>query len=138
MISKIYTENDSRPVKLEDEFKQIAIDFDGVIHACSKGYHDGTIYDIPLENSLSSIRRIAKKYKIIVYSAKAREDRPLVNGKTGVELIWEWLEKYGFKKYISDVTAEKPRAICYIDDRAITFNNWLDTILILENKGVLV
>jgi hypothetical protein len=137
MISKIYKTDDNRPTTLEDEFHQIAIDFDGVIHACSKGYHDGTIYDDPIKGSLEAIKKISEQFTIVVYSAKARKDRPLVNGKTGIELIWEWLEVHGFKKYVKDVTAEKPRAICYIDDRAVHFDNWLDTLHLLEKKKII-
>ena len=137
MISETYHTDDSRPTSLEDEFKQIAIDFDGVIHRCSKGYHDGTIYDPPIEGSLESVKEIAKKYTIVVYSAKARKDRPLVSGKTGVELIWEWLNKYGFSEYVEDVTAEKPRAVCYIDDRAVKFDDWSQTMSLLKNKKVI-
>lgn len=137
MISKIYLTNDSRPKNLEDEFRQIAIDFDGVIHRCSKGFYDGTIYDLPIEGSLEAVETLSKKYTIVIYSAKARKDRPLVNGKTGVELIWEWLEKHGFSQYVYEVTAEKPRAICYIDDRAVHFVNWDDTLQLLAKKNVI-
>ena len=31
---------------------QVAIDFDGVVHGNSKGFHDGTVYDPPIEGSL--------------------------------------------------------------------------------------
>lgn len=137
MISKIYQENDNRPNKMTDEFRQIAVDFDGVIHKCSKGFHDGTIYDDPITDSLDAIAKLAGKYEVIVYSAKARKDRPLVNGKTGIELIWEWLEEHGFRKYIKDVTAEKPRAICYIDDRAVHFDNWQSTLEYLGTKRII-
>tara|TARA_R110002096_G_scaffold62532_1_gene154494 strand:- start:27 stop:425 length:399 start_codon:yes stop_codon:yes gene_type:complete len=121
----------------DDEKQQIGIDFDGVIHKCSKGYHDGTIYDDPIEGSLEAIQNISTKFTIIIYSAKARSDRPLVNNKTGIELIWEWLEKHGFKEYVKEVTAEKPRAFCYIDDRAIRFTDWQQTREILKNYLVL-
>ena len=137
MISKTYHTDDNRPKNLEDEFRQIAIDFDGVIHRCSKGFYDGTIYDLPIEGSLEAVKTLSKKYTIVIYSAKAREDRPLVNGKTGVELIWEWLEEYGFSQYVNEVTAEKPRAICYIDDRAVHFANWDDTLQLLVKKNVI-
>ena len=137
MISKTYHTDDNRPTTLEDEFKQIAVDFDGVIHKCSKGFHDGTVYDVPIEGSLEAVRELASRYVVVVYSAKARKDRPLVNGKTGVELIWEWLEKHGFSQYVHDVTAEKPRAICYIDDRAVKFDDWGQAMSVLRSHGVL-
>jgi len=52
----------------------------------------------------------------------------LINGKTGVELIWEWLEAHDMSQYVSEVTAEKPRAVCYIDDKAIRFLDWESTL----------
>ena len=113
---------------LEDETKTIAIDFDGVIHSFEFGFHDGTIYGTPLPGSLESIKKIAEKYKIVIYTAKAKKDRPLINGKTGTELVWEWLKKYEIDTLITDVTAEKPRAVCYIDDKAIQFINWNQTL----------
>ena len=109
---------------LEDETKTIAIDFDGVIHSFEFGFHDGTIYGTPLPGSLESIKKIAEKYKIVIYTAKAKKDRPLINGKTGTELVWEWLKKYEIDTLIADVTAEKPRAVCYIYYKAIQFINW--------------
>jgi len=115
---------DYQKLVLEDETKTIAIDFDGVIHSFEFGFHDGTIYGTPLPGSLESIKKIAEKYKIIIYTAKAKKDRPLINGKTGTELVWEWLKKYEIDTLIADVTAEKPRAVCYIDDKAIQFINW--------------
>jgi len=115
---------DYQKLVLEDETKTIAIDFDGVIHSFEFGFHDGTIYGTPLPGSLESIKKIAEKYKIVIYTAKAKKDRPLINGKTGTELVWEWLKKYKIDTLIADVTAEKPRAICYIDDKAIQFINW--------------
>lgn len=136
MISKIYKEKDNRPSSLEDEFRQIGIDFDGVIHRCSKGYHDGTIYDDPIEGSLESIKKLSEKFEIIIYTAKARPDRPLVNGKTGIELVWEWLEIHGFKNYVKDVTSIKPRAVFYIDDRAINFKDWSSTAKKLSEHGI--
>lgn len=123
---------------LADETKTIAIDFDGVIHSFEFGFHDGTIYGTPIPGSLESIKKIAKKYKIVIYTAKAKKDRPLINGKTGTELVWEWLKKYKIDNLISEVTAEKPRAICYIDDKAIQFINWnqvLNDLSIFTNES---
>ena len=116
-----------------EESNTIAIDFDGVIHSFELGYHDGTIYGTPLPGSLENIKRLSNKFKIVIYTAKAKPDRPLINSKTGIELVWELLEKYDVAKYISEITAEKPRAICYIDDKAIRFIDWEQTIKDLKN-----
>lgn len=114
--------------------KQIAIDFDGVIHKNSKGFHDGTVYDKPIEGAFDAIKKLrAKGYSIVIFSAKAKPDRPLVNGKTGAELIEEWLDNYQMLSYIKEVTSEKPRAIAYIDDRAVRFTNWPDVLTALED-----
>ena len=106
----------------------ISIDFDGVIHGNSKGFHDGTVYDEPIDGAVEAIKSLSKKYNIVIFSAKAKPDRPLVNGMTGIELIWEWLEKYNLSQYIAEVTSEKPRAIVYIDDKAIRFIDWNQTL----------
>jgi hypothetical protein len=118
---------------IKDESQVIAIDFDGVIHSFELGFHDGTIYGTPIPGSIEAIKKISKKYKIVIYTAKAKKDRPLINGKTGIELVWEWLKKYDIDQYIQEITAEKPRAICYIDDKAIRFIDWNQTLNDLLN-----
>lgn len=116
----------------EEETRTISIDFDGVIHNDNLGWHDGTIYGEPIEGSLEAVKSLAKNYKLILFTAKAKPDRPLVNGKTGTELVWDWLEKYGIKDYFYDVTSEKPRCLYYIDDKALRFENWSDTLRFID------
>ena len=119
------TSNLNVPPGFENQLNNIGVDFDGVIHTFDKGWHDGTCYGKPIDGSLDAIKKLSEKWNIIIYTAKARPDRPLVNEKTGVELVWEWLEKYDIAKYIDEVTHEKPRAEYYIDDKGIKFeNNW--------------
>ena len=124
---------DYRDLINSEESNTIAIDFDGVIHSFELGFHDGTIYGTPIEGSIEAIKKIAKKYTIIIYTAKAKKDRPLIGGKTGTELVWEWLREYKLDSYVKDVTAEKPRCICYIDDKAIQFINWNQALTDLSN-----
>ena len=112
-----------------DELTNIGIDFDGVIHKNSKGYYDGTIYDDPIPGSLEALKVISQKYDIIIFTAKAKKDRGKINGKTGTEMVWNWLKKHNVDMYIKDVTAEKPRAVAYIDDKAIEFTNNWDEVL---------
>jgi len=111
-----------------DEQINLGIDFDGVIHKCSKGYYDGTIYDDPIKGTHQALQELSKQYTLIVYTCKAKPDRGLVNGKTGTELVWEWLEKHNMSQFVSKVTSEKPRAVAYIDDKAIKFSNWKSTL----------
>ena len=105
----------------------LCLDFDGVIHNDYLGFYDGTIYGNPIDGSIEAIIELSKKYKIVIYTCKANPNRPLVNDKTGTELIWEWLDSHNIKNCVSDVTYNKPTAIAYIDDKAIKFENWNQT-----------
>ena len=91
------------PPGFENDAKNLAIDFDGVIHNMNKGFHDGTCYGDPLPGSLKAIKELSKKYTIIIYTAKAKPSRPLIQGKTGIELVWGWLEKHGVKDNIKEL-----------------------------------
>tara|TARA_Y100000296_G_C5120652_1_gene230231 strand:- start:648 stop:1034 length:387 start_codon:yes stop_codon:yes gene_type:complete len=111
----------------------IAIDFDGVIHDHYLGFHDGTVYGEPIPGALEAIEELSNNYKIVIFSSKANPDRPLIEGKTGVELIWEWLERHKINCYVKDVTFSKINAKYYIDDKAIHFNNWGDVLSKINN-----
>ena len=113
---------------VKNETDTLAIDFDGVIHNHNLGFYDGTCYGNPIEGAIDAIKLLSKKYTIIVFTCKANPDRPLIKGKTGTELVWGWLKKYNIDKYIKDVTYNKPNALFYIDDKAISFNNWNNTL----------
>jgi hypothetical protein len=121
------------PPGFENEANNLAIDFDGVIHNMDKGFYDGTCYGDPLPGSLEAIRELSKKYRIIIFTAKAKPDRPLVNGKTGIELVREWLDKYGVLDCVIDITSEKPRAILYIDDNGYRHTDWDNTLKFIES-----
>jgi len=113
------------PPGFEKELCNIAVDFDGVVHNFDKGWHDGTCYGEPIQGSLEAIKRLSESYSVVIFSSKVRPDRPLVLGKTGKQLVTEWLDKHGVLSYVSDITHEKPRAQFYIDDKAVRFdNNW--------------
>ena len=120
------------PPGFEKESTNLAIDFDGVIHDFSKGWHDGTCYGNPLPGSIEAIKQLPKRYKIIIFTAKAKPNRPLVNNKTGKQLVQEWLRKYDLLKYVSEITSEKPRAVLYIDDKGYRFSDWKQTLEYLE------
>jgi hypothetical protein len=121
------------PPGFENEIKNIAIDFDGVIHNANKGWGDGTCYGDPLPGAIEAIKQLSNQYTIIIFTAKVKPNRPLVNGKTGIELVKEWFKKYNILDCISEITSEKPRAELYIDDNGYRFENWNDTLNFVEN-----
>lgn len=124
--------NKDYPPGFENDLKNIAVDFDGVIHNFDKGFHDGTCYGDPLPGALDAIKTLSTKYNVIIFTAKAKPSRPLVNGKTGTELVQEWLEKHDVMQYVTEITAEKPRSQIYIDDKGYHFQNWKDTLKYLN------
>ena len=67
------------PPGFENEIKSIAIDFDGVLHDAYQGWGDGTCYGDPLPGAIEAIKQLSKQYQIIIFTAKAKSDRPLVD-----------------------------------------------------------
>lgn len=124
------------PPGFKKEKITIAIDFDGVIHDANMGWGDGTCYGDPILGSIEAIKDLSKKYEIVIFTAKAKKDRPLVDGKTGVELVKEWLHKHNILDIVKDITSEKPRAELYIDDNGYRFENWNDTLNFIHDKSI--
>ena len=90
----------------------LCLDFDGVLHAYSKGYHDGSIYDSPTKGSLSFVLEAKKSFEIVIFSSRARSP-------DGRDAIGHWLIRHGFPPL--PVMCEKPPAFLTLDDRAMTF-----------------
>jgi hypothetical protein len=116
----------------QDQKNNIAIDFDGVIHDDYMGFHDGTIYGSIIPHTKVALAKLSKNFNLILFTAKAKPDRPLVNNKSGAELVREWLVENEISDYISEITCEKPRALIYIDDKGFRFENWEDTLVFIE------
>jgi hypothetical protein len=122
------------PPGFENEKSNLAIDFDGVIHNADKGWHDGTCYGEPLPGALEALKNLSTKYNIVIFTAKCKPDRPLINGKTGAELVYDWLLKHNVMQYVSSITSEKPRAELYIDDNGYRFKDWDNTIEFINKE----
>lgn len=110
-------------------FKTIAIDFDGVIHRYSKGWHDGSAYDVPMEEAFSRIQSYLVEYHVYILSTRDPEE------------IEEWLKKHKApfkfevilnpdrikswdKRGVVGITNRKLIAALIIDDRALRFQGW--------------
>jgi hypothetical protein len=112
----------------------VAIDFDGVMHQDYKGFADGSVYGPVIQGTREALSLISRRHQIVVFTAKARSDRPKFEGRTGEELIWEWLHKNDLHSFVHEVTATKPRAKVYIDDKAIHFVDWHSTVETLQAR----
>lgn len=126
--------------------KTIAIDFDGVIHRYSQGWHNGEAYDQPVEGCFEVIKELMDSgYSVFILSTRsARQIKKWLLPHIMVseyELEFggdptRWVEtRYGFtcekigyfskfwnKKHVLGITNRKLAATVYLDDRAMIFN----------------
>ena len=119
----------------ENAQRTILIDFDGVVHAYSKGYEDGTIYDPPqagVESALKILTGSKYNYRLVMCSARIKAGD--VHGKP--EMV-TWLKKYNLLKYFDDVTCEKEPCVVFIDDSAIRHTDWKSTFKQLKDLNIL-
>lgn len=108
--------------------RTVCVDFDGVIHAYTRGWHDGTIYDQPLPGALDGLRALMRDYAVVIHTARnARQVGPWLQERgfvttLDIDLPYElqfWNQLGGLF-----VTNRKMPAVAYIDDRGIRFENW--------------
>lgn len=95
--------------------KTIVFDFDGVIHSYISGWKGtAVIPDEPvpgIKEAIDSIR--SEGYEVVIVSTRTAS-------MEGLSAVKDWLNKYGI--VVDAVSAEKPPALVYIDDRAICFD----------------
>jgi len=115
-------------MKKQIKAKPLAVDFDGVIHKYSKGWIDGVIYDKPMPDALKIMGELMKQgFDIIIHTTRLNpEVHSPAEVRQQIQMINQWLKKNGFEKgkHYQAITALKPKASFYIDDRAIKFTNW--------------
>ena len=97
--------------------KTIAVDFDGVIHLYAQGWKDGTVYDDPVPFAFDEIQKLIDEgFDVVIHTTR-----------TDHEAIREWLTFHDAPwRGMVEITNIKPKAIAYIDDRAVRFTNWID------------
>jgi hypothetical protein len=94
----------------------VAVDFDGVVHPYTDGWQGPVPVDEPpapgTAEGLQAL--ITEGYQLILHSTRAAT----TEGSLG---IIEWLDRYDLSGFFLAITDEKPKAIAYIDDRAVPF-----------------
>ena len=101
------------------QHKIIAVDFDGVIYDRGR--------EVPGANyALQEI--IDRGYRLVIHTLRARTP-------SGTSYVAEWLDEHDLPYH--DITAIKPDAICYIDDRAVHFTAWYEVLPEIELRDPL-
>lgn len=93
----------------------LSVDFDGVIHDW-RNRSTGKRMGEPMNGAIDALDLIYEQgHKIIIYTVKA-------STPAGKEAVADWLDYFNIEYH--DITATKPNADYYLDDRAIRFIDW--------------
>jgi hypothetical protein len=119
----------------------IAIDFDGVIHAYTQGWQDGTIYDPPIADALYALELLMQRDSVFIHTTRnprqvarwiEQTSQHDIDCTTHLPRTW-----YGRRKPFWNtrglllVTDRKLPATVYVDDRAHHFESWGQTLTAL-------
>jgi hypothetical protein len=124
-----WSDHRSGPVVVMARVQTVAVDFDGVIHAYSKGWQDGSIYDEPVPGAFDALRKLMKAYAVFVHTTRdpAQVGR-WIKRRSGIETEWfedtRNLPQFWNHQGSLLITGQKLPAVAYIDDRAIRFESW--------------
>lgn len=106
----------------------IAVDFDGVLHAYSKGWQNGVIYDDPMPGAVEGLSALMERDAVFVFTARTNLDEVAawIEKKFNVTTLIESLSCDSFwnQRDVVLVTNLKRPAWVYIDDRAVRFTSW--------------
>ncbi|MFI1535514.1 hypothetical protein [Streptomyces anandii] len=118
----------------------LAVDFDGVIHAYSRGWQDGTIYDPPMPGALDGLRALMDQDAVFIFTSRNPEQvADWLFERSEFNITWEppgevICEFWNDRNRIL-VTNRKLPATAYLDDRAVRFHNWNQALAGLTTKG---
>jgi hypothetical protein len=115
------------PKKSEEE-NRIMIDFDGVISSYKHGWNNGELTDKPNPGAKEALDKLHNDgYEIVIFTTRASKEHNLNPSSFQlIEALEKWLNKYNI--YYDRITSDKLGAVAYIDDRAIRFENWNQTL----------
>jgi hypothetical protein len=116
----------------------VAVDFDGVLHSYEKGWHDGTIYGGWKPGAVAALSQLMQQHAVFIHTTRnARQVARWIEQSSGyafectTRLPRTW---YGRRKPFWNtqglllVTDRKLPAIAYVDDRAVRFEDWWQSL----------
>jgi hypothetical protein len=109
--------------------RSIALDFDGVIHGYSRGWHTKDIYDPPMVGAHNALKALSAAYGVFILSARPAAEILRWCRKQFPDLRFTLIGpkvSYWDRRGVIGVTNRKLPALAYVDDRAIRFTNWAD------------
>lgn len=111
--------------------KTVAVDFDGVIHAYSQGWKDGSCYDVPMLGAEYGLKALLDRYSVFILSTRNSAQIVAWFAKCmpaiSVCAIPDDLVFWNSSAVIG-VTNRKLPARVYIDDRAYQFRSWATVV----------
>lgn len=110
----------------------LCLDFDGVCHSYISGWRGADIIpDPPVDGLFDFLLDVEEFFEIYIFSTRSLQDG-------GIEAMAQWFEEWRQELDKPPLKplhfpVEKPPALVYIDDRAITFTGKWPDIEFLKN-----
>lgn len=111
--------------------RSIALDFDGVLHQYSLGWHTKDIYDPPMPGAHRALKELSEAYGVFILTARPADEVIVWCREEFKDLRFELIPdhvRYWNTMGVIGVTNRKLPALAYVDDRAIRFTNWVDVV----------
>ena len=119
----------------------VAVDFDGVLHSYERGWADGSIYGDWKPGAVAALSQLTQQYAVFIHTTRnPKQVARWIERTSGYAFeCTTWLPRtwYGRRKPFWStrglllVTDRKRPAIAYIDDRAVRFEDWWQSLRVL-------
>ena len=107
---KLLQRNNELKKKIAEGFVPIvAVDFDGVLNRYTGWKGENKLFE-PQSGVKYFLKKLNEDYDVVIFTCR------------NTEKVKKWLKDNELDMYIKGVTENKPKAIAYIDDRAINYD----------------